>query len=288
MELAHPLVQSAVLPFAIALAATGAVRGLIGPRHGPRWAAAALGLAMLLSSALLLGWRPAQLPGTAVEKLPWAFAAAWLLGLLLEATRWARWLDALLASVLWLAMSWWLGSRDAASGAASAAIGAAVLAALHDSASDRASAASVSLVASLGLAAVALLAGSLLLFQLSVLLAAALGGVALWLWPRARIAFGPAGWVAAGIGWLALAHLAALLTPAPPLALAALATVFLAGPIVRRLPLMGRRVVVEPLVVAAAAALLAGVALAWTASTEADGGAAAGDDPYYAPPVAPR
>ncbi|MBA3598424.1 MAG: hypothetical protein H0W40_13770 [Methylibium sp.] len=287
MNLDHPLIQSVVLPLLVAFGTAGLLHRLIGARHGPRWAAAALGLAVLACSLLLLGWRLA-LPATAVEKLPWVFAAAWLTGLLLDATRPARWLQWAFASLLWLALSWWLGSKDVISGAASALIGTAVLAALHDSASERASAASMSLIASLGLAAVAMMSGSLLLFQLSVLLAAALGGVALWLWPKARIAFGPAAWVTAGIGWLALAHMAALLTPAPPTALAALAAVFIAGPIVRRLPLMGRRVVVEPLVVAVAAALLAGVALAWTASIEAHDTPDAGDNPYYTSQVEPR
>lgn len=287
MNLAHPLIQSVVLPLLVALGAAGLLRRLIGTRHGARWAAAALGLAVLGCSLLLLGWRMA-LPGTAVEKLPWAFASAWMLGLVLEAIRPGRWLQWVLASLLWLALSWWLGSKDVASGAASAVIGAAVLAALQDSACERASAASMSLIASLGLAAVAMISGSLLLFQLSVLLAAALGGVALWIWPKARIAFGPAGWVTAGIGWLALAHMAALLTPAPPIELAALATVFVAGPIVRRLPLMGRRVVVEPLVVALGAGLLAGVALGWTASLEAQDAPDAGNDPYYSPTVEAR
>lgn len=286
MELGHPLIQSVVLPLLVALGATGLLRRLIGARHGPRWAAAALGLAILSCSLPLMGARLA-LPATAVEKLLWVFAAAWLLGLLLEAIRPSRWLQWVLASLLWLALSWWLGSKNVISGSASAVIGAAVLAALHDSAGERASAASVSVVASVGLAAVAMMSGSLLLFQLSVLLAAALGGVALWLWPKARISFGPAAWVTAGIGWMALAHMAALLTPAPPVALAALAAVFVAGPIVRRLPLMGRRVLVEPLVVAVAAALLAGVALGWTASIEARD-TPDSDDGYYTRPVEPR
>jgi hypothetical protein len=287
MDLNHPLIQSVALPLLVAWGAAGLLRRLIGMRHGPRWASAALGLAVLSCSLLLLGWRTA-LPTTTMEKLPWVFAAAWLLGLLLEAARPARWLHWVLASALWIVLSWWLGSKDLVSAAASALIGAAVLAALHDSPSERASAASMSLVASLGLAAVAMMSGSLLLFQLSLLLAAALGGIALWIWPRARIGFGVAAWTLAGIGWLSLAHLAALLTPAPPLALAALAAVFVAGPVVRRLPLMGKRVVVEPLVVAVAAALLAGVALGWTASIEARSPAPPGDDLYYTPPAGAR
>lgn len=285
MDLHHPLIQSVALPLLVAFGTAGLLRLLIGVRHGPRWSAAALGVAVLLCSLFVLGWHVAP-PTTAIEKLPWVFASAWLLGLLLEATRPARWLHWALASALWVGLSWWLGSKDLPSGAASALIGAAVLACLHDSVSERASAATMSLIASLGLAAVAMVAGSLLLFQLSVLLAAALGGVALWVWPKSRIAFGAAAWVTAGIGWLALAHMAALLTPAPPLALAALAAVFVAGPIVRRMPLLGRRVVVEPLVVAVAAALLAGVALAWTASIEAQDTPSPGDDVYYAPPAA--
>ena len=77
----------------------------------------------------------------------------------------------------------------------------AVLACLLQPSPHRADSAAAAVVASLGLAGLGFAAGSLALFQLSLLLAAAVGGAALWLWPKPRIAFGVAVllWVGPGL-----------------------------------------------------------------------------------------
>ena len=71
-------------------------------------------------------------------------------------------------------------------------------------------------VAGVGLALVAMMSGSALLFELSLGLAAAVAGTALWLWPVPRISLGVSGLLVAVIGWLALAQGTALLTSVRP------------------------------------------------------------------------
>jgi len=205
MELLHhPLVQSLLVPALLAFLGAGVVRAALGPIRGARWAAAALGLGVVVAAGMLLGWR--WPPVAVLEKIPPVFVAAWLVGAGLEsapAFRWRQWLG---ATLLWLAVSWWLGWNGVVMAAAAALVGAAVLASLSSQAQDSASGAAMSTVASLGLAGAALAAGSLVLFQVSLLLAAALGGIGVWVWPKVRLPFGPAATVVAGIAWLALAQ----------------------------------------------------------------------------------
>ncbi|WP_309904541.1 hypothetical protein [Variovorax soli] len=159
----------------------------------------------------------------------------------------------------------------------------------------RANAASILVVASLGLAAVAMASGSAMLFELSLSLAAAVAGCALWLWPFVRIAFGAAGALVATLAWLALTLATALLTEVRPPTLLLLAGAFTAGPLVhwgrRRLQRPGpapppttARTWVEPLIVAAVAAAWVAAALAvaqWGGAGDAPRATMA--DPYYKP-----
>src|SRR5690606_12395695 len=109
---------------------------------------------------------------------------------------------------------------------------------------ERADGVAAAVIAALGLAALAFTTGYLALFQLALLLAAALGGAGLWLWPVARIRFGAAAVAVAAVGWLAIAQAALLLIPVRPSALALLAVAFAAAPLSARLwrwgnPLLG-------------------------------------------------
>jgi hypothetical protein len=283
MDLNHPLLQSVAIPLAMALLGAGLLRAVLGATQGPRWALAAVGVAVVFASVWLLGWRLP--PGGAPEKLAWIFVGAWLLASVLNAVQagprgvWG------VAVAAWLIVLWWLGA-DGVRGVAAGGVGALVLAALVRGVSQPAGTAAMLVVASLGLAALTLASGSLLLFQVGLLLAAAMGGGALWLWPKARVAFGAA-W-AAGIGlcWLALAQAVALLTSATPLALLLLALIFGAGLLVDRLLARRAGPVTLPLWVAAAAAVLVAAALGTGALLSGTGpGAASGgaDDPYYQP-----
>lgn len=280
MDLQHPLVQSIAAPLLLALAGGAALRAVLGPVQGPRWAALALGLGVVGAASLLMPWR--WPPGALVEKLPWCLAVAWVLGAALEALRAARATQWAVSALSWLALSWWLGAPGAWVAVACMLAGAGVLAALHSGRDGHATAAAVAVAASLGLAAIAFTAGSLLLMQMALLLAAAAGGTALLLWPRAHIRFGAgAPWVA-GITWLAVAQSAALLTPAPRGALLLLALGFAAVPVATQLRLPPARAAwLEPLIAAVLAATAAVGAVAWTMQAPAAGGAA--DDPYYQP-----
>jgi hypothetical protein len=272
----HPLFESVALPLLLSLAGIGLFRLLAGLRH----AATGVGLAVLLATLWMVGW--SDRPAGVMQKIPWIFAGAWLLGTVLDAgaaSRLLRWLG---LTCGWIAACWWLGSRGIFPGILYGMAGAWVLGCLLRAPDDRAEAATAVVVASLGLAGVCIIAGSLALFQLGVLLAAAMGGMALWLWPTPRVRFGATGVAVAGIAWLTLAQAALLLVPARPSALALLAASFAAAPLLAKLwPIDRPRS--RPLAVALVAGVLAAGALALQAA-EGDSGAPVEpgrDDGYY-------
>lgn len=284
MDPHHPLVRSVLLPLALALAGTGLLRVTLGLSAGRRWAAAALGLALWVAAVWTLGlrWPPSSLP----EKLPWVYGAACLLALALEAlranarTQWAA------AAVLWALVLLWFGRQPWVAGVVGWAVGVALIGALVHEPRDGAQAPALLLVAAAGLALVAMLSGSLLLFELALALVAALAGCALWLWPKARIGFGAGAGMVAALAWLALAQGTALLTRAPAAALLLLAGAGFSGLLLRaarrrRAALPGW---IEPLASAALALLWVAAALALTLWLGADGSAGSeADDPYYRP-----
>ena len=272
----HPLFQSVILPLLLSLAGIGVLRTTAGPAR----AGAGVGLAVLLATIWLMGWPPR--PASALEKLPWIFAGAWLAGVTLDATIASRLRQWLCLGVGWIAASWWLGANSIGLAIGTAAIGLLVIAWLLQAPSDRADGMAAAVAASLGLAAVCFAAGSLALFQLALLLAAALGGAGLWLWPRPRIRHGAAAVAVAAACWLAIAQVALLLTAVQPLPLALLALAFAVAPWLARrwrsTPLTG------PLAAALAAAMLAGGALLLQTAgpdVSADGVAGSGDPAYY-------
>lgn len=274
----HPLFQSLILPFSLSLAGVGLLRAVSGPGR----AAAAVGLSVLLSAIWMTGW--STQPGSVMQKLPWIFAAAWLAGVGLNVAVAGRLLQWLALTLVWLAASWWLGSKSAANAIALALAGAAVIGCMLRASDDRADGAAMAVAASLGLAGLNFAAGSLSLFQLSLMLAAAIGGGALWLWPKGRVRFGAAAVAVTAIAWLALAQATLLLVPARPQALALLFVAFTAAPLLGRLPL-NVRPVLAPLAVAALAGACVAAALALQASGSDDGAAASAgtgtDDAYY-------
>ena len=289
MDLHHPAVRSLALPLAIGFVAAGALRQLGGPGAGARWAAAGVPLALLASIFLTLGWTVRPL--AVIEKLPWIYALVALAGVALE--RWradllAQWLA---TGLLWALVVVVLGQQPMLARMGSWLVGMAVIGAALYSPPGRADAAAMLVVAALGLAALAMLSGSALLFELALALAAGVGGVALWLWPVSRIRLGACGLVVALLAWLSLAQSTALLTGAPPLAALLLAGAFSSSIVVRAVRgwLHGGepRAWVQTLCVAFAAALWVAAALAlahWGGPAFGAHPAAPGaDDAYYAP-----
>lgn len=267
----HPLFQSLILPLLLSVAGAGLLRRLIGPAR----AGAGVGFAVLASVIWMSGW-PEQ-PRGVMHKLPWILVGAWVAGVALDVRGTRRFFQWLCLTIVWLAASWWLGSSSVGAGAVFVLSGAVVMACLLRPPAERADTVTAAIVASLGLAGACLASGSLALFQLGLLLAAALGGAGLWLWPKPRIRFGAASAAVAGIGWLAFAQVALLLLPVRPQAMALVALAFAMAPL-----LLSLRPHISPRVSPVAVALLAGVlvagALAVQAGGSGDGGTAKGDD----------
>jgi len=279
----HPLVRSVLVPALLAFL----LCGLLRRAAGARWAAAGTAFALVVACAWVVGW-PSN-PGSLIGKLPWALLGAAVLGVALEALRAGLRTQWLAAAAAWALMLFVLGAATPLAGMVAWAVGTAVLGAVLQPPEDTADAPALLAVAGLGLAGVAMLSASLLLFELALGAAVAVTATALWLWPRARIAFGPAGRIAAALGWLALAHATLRLTQAPAAALGLLALGFAAGPLLERWPRAARPPWARPLWRAAGAAVCAAAAIAVVllAGTAAAPGAVPpgeGDGyPYYTP-----
>ena len=281
MNFHHPLFESLALPLMLSFAATGLLHAGLGAVHGRRWAAAGGAPAIIVGSAWVLGWQLS--PGTLTEELPWIYAAAALLGMGLEGMRAVVRTTWLASCVLWALVLAGLSDQPLALQAATWAVGAAVTGAVLSSPPEHAAAPASLVVASLGLAAVAFISGSALLFELGLSIAAAIAGCALWLWPAARIGFGACGTVVSAIAWLTLAQGVALLTPVRPEVLLLLAGALLSGPMVRWARPGVRRPAVEVLIVAVVAAFWVAAAVALALHRDGQAPRHGQDDPYYTP-----
>ncbi|QCO18041.1 hypothetical protein D3869_22365 (plasmid) [Azospirillum brasilense] len=208
------VVQTALFPLVVGVAAVGVVRFAGGRTRGPRLAAAGVAAAFLAAYALIVGL-PALPPPSSMGRLFWSAVAGlvigvgadlagldrrrgtWLLGAWVTAS--LLWialpvlpgsLDTITAAVLLLAGGWIALTRTAGEGEGAATPGVALLA------------------AAVAVGGVALVGASASVAQLAFALAAATGGLLLWNWPVERHAWGNAGQAALGI----LVLLAATLT----------------------------------------------------------------------------
>ncbi|QCO05092.1 hypothetical protein [Azospirillum argentinense] len=208
------VVQTALFPLVVGVAAVGVVRLAGGRTRGPRLAAAGVAAAFLAAYALIVGL-PALPPPSSMGRLFWSAVAGlvigvgadlagidrrrgtWLLGAWVTAS--LLWialpvlpgsLDTITAAVLLLAGGWIALTRTAGEGEGAATPGVALMA------------------AAVAVGGVALVGASASVAQLAFALAAATGGLLLWNWPVERHAWGNAGQAALGI----LVLLAATLT----------------------------------------------------------------------------
>ena len=117
MELGHPAIQSGLFPLISAFVLTGVLRLVGGSRAGVRAASGATGIALLISSLLVLG-APAWPAHTGMQKFFYLTASGLLLGLLLDlraASVRLLWLWGLIwmaAAFVWLAWPQrWAGRR---------------------------------------------------------------------------------------------------------------------------------------------------------------------------------
>lgn len=295
MDPHHPLFESVALPLLLSTAASGLLLGLVGRAlgelQGRRWAGAGVAPAIIVASASVLGWQ--LWPGSITEELPWIYIAAALLGLGLEGMRAVRRTTWLASCAMWALVLAGLGDAPLAWQAGIWCAGAIVIAAVLSAPIDDATGPAGLVIASLGLAAVALVSGSALLCELGLSIAAAVAGFALWLWPRPRVCFGMAVAVVSVMAWLTLAQTVALLTPVAPEVLLLLAVALCSGPPVRwalRAARRGRaggvapRPVSDPLIVAGIAAIWAAAAVVLALhGPNPQASAGNGDDPYYTP-----
>ena len=272
MELGHPAIQSGLFPLISAFVLTGVLRLVGGSRAGVRAASGATGIALLISSLLVLG-APAWPAHTGMQKFFYLTASGLLLGLLLDlraASVRLLWLWGLIwmaAAFVWLAWPQ-LDRRDTLWLLAGISLaGLAIILRVTNRPSHDTCAPIMFLVAASSLGGVAAIEGSLSIAELGFALAAALGGFMLWNWPKPRYPFGAAGLLGGGMAVLALAFLAMLLTDASAWTLTPLVLIFFADSLSRRLPAGAGllRQALQPvyLVVVSAIPGAVAIALAW-------------------------
>ncbi len=237
---AHPVVQSGLVPFGVALVVTGLLRLGYGLLSSARGSGLGIGLGFLASVWLLAGL-PQTAPLSAVHKLALVSVVGSLLGAVLEwsgaTSRVLRSLAVvmLLATALWLAwpqlqrgaVDWPLAVVALGCGAALYGLGTPTQRRAHDIVP--------LLLVAAGIAGIAVVSGSLVIAQLGVALATACGGFLIWNWPRARDALGASVLLGAWLPAAALVLTAVLLTPAPPWSFAPLLALFFLAPIAGRL-----------------------------------------------------
>lgn len=254
MHLDHPLMASVVLPLLLAAALTGVLRAVPGER-GRRIAAGAVGLALIFAHLLTFG-APAWPAQSGVEKLVPLFILSLLGGVVLDMVLAGRILSASAACLAVLGVTLWLAWPQLMRGepgliallTLAALLALACLWMLAKSPANGTNRPVTLIVAALGLAGAGFNAGSLVLMQVALALAAALGGFVLWNWPAARLPFHAAGIAVGGVVCFALALLLILLTDIRPWALLALPLIFAAAVVSRHLPVPQRlsRATVEP------------------------------------------
>jgi hypothetical protein len=260
LNLDHPLIASVLVPLALALALTAALRFTLGAQGREPLAAAAVGLALLVTHLLTFG-APVWPPQSGVQKLPLLFALLLAGGLAVDLLRPGRWVVGVAAMAAVAAMALWLAWPQLRGAdlaivlvlVPAALLGLAGLAGLVHAPAEGADRATVLVLSALATAGASFHAGSLVLFQVALSLAAVVGGFALWNWPRPRLPFAASAVAVGGLGLFAVALLLLLLTSIRPWALLPIPLVFGAGALARHLPVPAplSRATIGPLYIAA-------------------------------------
>jgi hypothetical protein len=256
LDLGHPLVASVLLPLVLASGLTGLLRLALSAESGRRLATGAVGFALLVAHLVAFGaphW-PAQ---SGIEKLPLLFAMLLAGGMVADLLRPSRFLVAITVCLAMVAVTGWLAWPQLIRGESgliplltmASLLGLFSLAGLANAPPESANRPAMLVIAALGLAGASFNAGSLVLMQVALALAAAVGGFALLNWPVARLPFHGAGVAVGGIGCFAVALLLILLTGIRPWALLTIPLIFAADISSRLLPVPARftRAGIEPL-----------------------------------------
>jgi hypothetical protein len=236
MPAMHDLIlQSAIIPFAVAAIAAGVLRLIAGSTHGPPMAGAAIGIAFLTGYILFLG-APAAWPPTAMQKLFFITVAGTIFGMSLDLSREARPVTLMTAAVAPALALLWLGWPrivtaawgDIGSLVIIALAGAAILTELYGRGTQPAESGIKLLIAAIALALIALIGASVFYARLSGVLAAAVVGYLFWLWPVPRYRFAASALFSGGLLFIALSGAIALFTNASKPALGLLLPIFFA------------------------------------------------------------
>ena len=229
------LLQSALIPFVTAAVAAGILRLVAGSTHGTAMAGAAIGLAFLAGYVMILG-APSVWPPSATQKVFFIAIVGGIFGLSLDLSREARHVTLLAAALTPAIALAWLGWTrivrpdwiDILTLVVIAAAAGAVLTELYGRNTQPAESAVKLLIAAVTLSLVALIGTSASLAQLSGVLAAAVAGFALWVWPTPRARFAASALFGGGLVFVALTGAVALFSNASKPALGLLLPIFFA------------------------------------------------------------
>jgi hypothetical protein len=249
-----------LVPIVLGFVLTGAIRFANGPSSGPHVAPAAAGLAFLVAYLVIVGVPPMP-PISSMQKLAYATAGGLVLGFLLDLAKApppVRWVVFPLSLALIL---YWVGNPKLTSPEVWAILGfvalwlGAVIGLWRLEAGRNAglNPAVKLLIASLGVAVIAMFGQSAALAQLGFALATALGGFMLWNWPVHRYPYGAVLLMGVGTALAVIVFILALYTRASVIALAILLLVFFADLVARRIRLgdSGLAKALEPYLLAA-------------------------------------
>ena len=229
------LIQSILVPFAVAFVSAGVLRYALGAENGPAAAGVAVPVGFLAAYTLIFGL-PTVWPPSATQKLYFIAAIGGAAGLYLDLSRVARPVILAVTAIYPLAALLWIGWArvialdwiDISVLAVTAAAGVAVLANLSRSRASPSESGIKLVVGALALAAIALAGTSASYGQLCAALAAATAGFCLWLWPVSRCRFAASALFGGGLMLFALIGAIAVFSTAPKAALCLLLPIFFA------------------------------------------------------------
>jgi hypothetical protein len=229
------LVQSAFIPFAVALVAAGILRLVAGSINGPAMAGAAVTLGFITGYVLIFG-APVAWPASATQKIFFVAIVGGIFGLSLDLSREARHITLFVSALMPVLPLAWLGwprlalldMPDILTLGIVALAGGGVLTELYSRNAQPAESAVKLLIGTMTLALIALIGTSASYAELCGVLAAATAGFLLWLWPVARCRFAASAVFGAGLIFISLVGAIAVYTTASKPALGLLLPIFYA------------------------------------------------------------
>lgn len=248
----------------------------LGPKYGPRVAAAAIPVGFLVSCWATIGW-PAFPPVSSNQKIVYVALIGTIAGVIFVFLGRNQLLNRI-GPALWSGMViCWLGWRTLTAPSLTGLAllgglwlaGMTIIIGLRSQRSEGIAPGVMLLIAACGVSLIALIGSSASFAQLSGGLAAATGGFLLWNWPKDRFPFGWVGQLGGAGALLSLVTAMALFTSASKLAILLILPVFFADRLAARLPLSSHPVLAP---FALAMVCLVPVAIAVLVAYQSSGG----------------